>query len=76
MYQSLRRAALAAIVLSAAAWALLLAVGRELVEVPVARAAPVVTIAEPVSIQRLPARGYSKTSQPVVRSRRSRSTRS
>jgi hypothetical protein len=40
MYESLKRAVLTAIALSAAAWALLVFVGRELVEVPVARAAP------------------------------------
>jgi hypothetical protein len=40
MYQSLQRAVLAALALSAAAWALLIFMGQELVEVPMARAAP------------------------------------
>jgi len=42
VYESLRRAAFTALALSASAWVLGVAVGRELVEVPVVRAAPAV----------------------------------
>ena len=54
MYQSLRRAAFTAIALSAAAWALVIAVGRELVEVPLARAAPTPVLAQTVEMATRP----------------------
>jgi hypothetical protein len=49
MYESLKRAVLTALALSAAAWALLVFLGRELVEVPVARAAPSPALVHTVS---------------------------
>jgi hypothetical protein len=49
MYQSLQRAMLTALALTAAAWALLVFLGHELVEVPVARAAPSPVLVHTVS---------------------------
>ena len=82
MYQSLERAALTAIALSAAAWVLFVAVGRQLVAVPVVPTGSV-TIAQtidttrrsPSRVMRLPtaaqraasSRATTSSSLPVAR---------